>query len=71
MLFSFNLWFFRAFFGRKIGCKKFSKSKANPLPKCQFLAKNGHFLKNLFRQKNVSKYLKIKGNSLKYYFLLI
>ena len=44
MLFSFNLRLFKPFFGRKIVCQKLAKSKANPLPKCQFLAKNGHFL---------------------------
>ena len=68
MSFSFH---FGAFFGRKIRCQKLAKSKANRLTKCQFLAKNGHFLKNFFPQKNVSKWLKMKENRLKCPFLLI
>ena len=51
MSFSLNLELFRASFGRKIGCHKLAKSKANPLPKCQFLAKNGHFLEIFFEKK--------------------
>ena len=71
MSFSFNLGLFGAFFGRKIRCQKLGKSKANPIQKCQFLAKNGHFFKNFFSKKNVSKRLKMKRNSLKCHFLLI
>ena len=41
--FSFYLEFFRAFFRRKIWCQKLAKSKANPLPKYRFLAKNSIF----------------------------
>ena len=71
MSFSFNLRLFRVFFGGKIRCQKLARSKANPLPKCQFLAKNGHFLRNFFRKKNVSKWLKMNENRLKCHFLLI
>ena len=49
--FHFNLGLFRAFFGQKIRCQKFGKSKANPLQKCQFLAKNGHFLIIFFHKQ--------------------
>ena len=48
MLFSFNLELFRAIFCRKIRSQKLGKSKANPLPKCQIFAENGHFLRNFF-----------------------
>ena len=48
MSFSFDLELFRAIFSQKIRSQKLGKSKANPLPKCQFLAKNGHFLRNFF-----------------------
>ena len=51
MLFSFNLGLIRAFFCRKIDCQKLAKSKANPLPKCQFLTKIGHFLTKFFSTK--------------------
>ena len=51
MLVSFNLGLFRAFFGQKIKCQKFAKSKANPLEKCQFLAKNSYFLTKFFPTK--------------------
>ena len=40
-----------AFFGRKTECQKLAKTKANPLQKCQFLAKNCHFLSKFFRTK--------------------
>ena len=71
MSFSFNLGNFRAFFGRKIRCQKLGKSKANPLPKCQFLAKNFHLLRNFFPKKNVSKWFKMNENRSKCHFLLI
>ena len=71
MSFSSNLGHFRAFFGRKIRSQKLGKSKANPLPKCQFLAKKGHFLRNFFPKKNVSKWLKMNENRLKCHFPLI
>ena len=48
MLFSFNLGIFGAFVCGKIECQKLAKSKANPLQKCQFLIKNGHFLSKFF-----------------------
>ena len=51
MFFSFNLGLFGAFFGTKIKCQKLAKSKANPLQKCKFLAKNGHFLSKFFPTK--------------------
>ena len=71
MSFSFKLGLSRAFFGRKNRSQKLGKSKANPLPKYQFLQKNAHILRNFFPQKNVYKRLKIKANSLKCHFLLI
>ena len=40
-----------AFFVGKIRCQKLAKSKANPLPKCQFLDKNGHFLDLIFFER--------------------
>ena len=48
---TFHLGLFRAFFGGKIRWQKLTKSKANPLKKCEFFAKNGHFLRNFFRKK--------------------
>ena len=51
MLFSFNLGLFRAFFFEKLIVKKLAKSKANPLPKCQILTKNGPFLTKFFSGK--------------------
>ena len=54
MLFSFNLGLFGAFFDAKIKCQNLAKSKANPLQKCQFLAKNGHFLTKFFFNQKTS-----------------
>ena len=71
MSFSFNLGLFRAFFSRKIRSQKLGKSKTNPLPKCQFLAKNGHFFEKFLSTKNVSKWLKMNENRLKCHFLSI
>ena len=59
-----------AFFCGKIRCQKLAKSKANPLPKCQFSPKNGHFWRNFFQRKNVCKWPKMKGNSLKWHFYI-
>ena len=71
MSFSFNLGLFRAFFGRKNRSQKLAETRAIPLPKCQFLVKNGHFLRKFFPQKKVSKLLKMNENRLKCHFLLI
>ena len=60
-----------AFFVGKIRCQKLAKSKANPLPKCQFLAKNGLFWRNFFPRKKVCKWPKIKGDCLKLHFYII
>ena len=57
------------FLVEKLGCQKLTKSKANPLPKCQFLAKNSHFFEKFFPKKTSPNELKMKGNSLKCHFL--
>ena len=71
MSFSLNLGLFRAIFGRKIRSQKLGKSKANPNPKMPIFGRKWPFSEKFFSTKNVSKWLKVKGNKLKCHFLLI